>query len=459
MSPSESDAPLAEEPTIDGTAAPTPITPTPVPPAATPAAPTAPAATVPTAPDSAIAGPEPASVETADDPAAVPAPVPAAQQVCPNPACGAEVPADASYCEVCGAELNPVSAPAADAGAGEELPITLSQSIRAEQPAEPAAPAARTCRECGGVVGADDYCQTCGTKAPRERDHYTEQPAPWVAAVCDRGIRHHRNEDASAIAADPEPGSRAVLVVCDGVSTSPNSDVASLAAARAAREVLVAHRAAGMGTPESRSAALAQALQAAAVQANAAVLDESAALEAAAREAATATGQPEADPTESLNTPSCTFAAAVVEGDLIMVGNVGDSRAYWIPDLGTGAEAQLLTLDDSVAQLRIASGVPREQAENGPQAHAITKWFGRDSPDIMPRTARATAAGPGWVLVCSDGLWNYASEGADLQRLIADLSGPEPAKADPLPLAEALVAWANEQGGKDNITVALARHA
>ena len=47
---------------------------------------------------------------------------------------------------------------------------------------------------------------TCGTKAPSARDHFTEQPAPWVAGVCDRGIRHARNEDAMAVAADAEPG-------------------------------------------------------------------------------------------------------------------------------------------------------------------------------------------------------------------------------------------------------------
>lgn len=385
-------------------------------------------------------------------------PAEAGSQTCPNPDCRAEVPSDASYCEVCGAELSPTVAPADAGDAGEELPITLSQSIRAEQSDEPVVAPPRICKECGGEIGADDYCQTCGTKAPRERDHYTEQPASWVAAVCDRGIRHHRNEDASAIAADPEPGSRAVLVVCDGVSTSPNSDVASLAAARAARDVLEAHRAAGMGTPESRAAALTQALQAAAVQANAAVLDASAALEAEAKAraaeqgASTGTGEDDgATPTEPVNTPSCTFVAAVVEPDLVMVGNVGDSRAYWIPDPGAG-EPLLLSVDDSVAQARIDMGVPREQAENGPQAHAITKWFGRDSPDVMPRTAKVDATGPGWVMVVSDGLWNYVSEAADLQKLVGEL-----AITEPLPLAEALVAWANEQGGKDNITVALAR--
>ena len=66
-----------------------------------------------------------------------------------------------------------------------------------------------------------------------------------------------------------------------------------------------------------------------------------------------------------------------------------------------------------------------------------------------------TLTGPGWLLVCSDGLWNYASEPAHLQDLISRLTGA--VGAGPLTLAEALVRWSNEQGGKDNISVALAR--
>ena len=296
------------------------------------------------------------------------------------------------------------------------------------------------CVNCGGVVGADGYCETCGTKALSVRDHYVEQPASWVAACCDKGIRHFRNEDATALAADPEPGSRAVLVVCDGVSSSIDSDVASLAGARRARDVLVAHQPAGLGTAASRAGAIATALETAAAEANAAVV------------ANTAPG--------SENAASCTFAAAVIEGDLIVYANVGDSRVYWLPDPGTaeqptGQPAEL-SLDDSVAQARIAMGVPREEAENGPQAHAITKWLGRDSPDFVPRTGSVTVGVPGWLLVCSDGLWNYASEAAALQALVAEHATPD---ANPLPLAEALVGWANAQGGKDNISAALARHA
>ncbi|HSF37571.1 MAG TPA: serine/threonine protein phosphatase, partial [Nocardioides sp.] len=105
------------------------------------------------------------------------------------PACGGHVTPGERFCEGCGADL------------GEPAP---------ETPPVPEAPpraecSAGACRSCGGEVADDGYCTQCGTAAARPRDHFTEQPAPWVAAVCDRGIRHHRNEDAVALAAATSP--------------------------------------------------------------------------------------------------------------------------------------------------------------------------------------------------------------------------------------------------------------
>ncbi|GAA1435362.1 hypothetical protein GCM10009616_32250 [Microlunatus lacustris] len=353
------------------------------------------------------------------------------------PSCGADVTDAERFCEACGAPLSPTTEAVASTDAGAEAPVELSRPVGATAVDPTAAPpAAPTCTSCGGTVGEDGYCTTCGTKAPSPRDHYVEQPATWVAAVCDRGIRHHRNEDATAVAADPEPGSRAVLVVCDGVSTSTDSDVAALAGARSARDVLVGARPTGMGVAASRAAALAQSLGVASAQANEAVI---------------ANTDPDSD-----NAASCTFAAAVLEGDLVVFGSVGDSRVYWLPDAGAGDPLQL-SVDDSMAQVRIEMGVDRVEAENGPQAHAITKWLGRDSTDVVPRTGSIALGVPGWLMVCSDGLWNYCSAAADLQALVAATSART--GTSPLPLAEALVAWANAQGGRDNISVALARHA
>jgi serine/threonine protein phosphatase PrpC len=351
---------------------------------------------------------------------------------CPN--CRAEVGAQEAFCEACGIALTPTDARPADESDEMAAAIEITRSIQTDPGEQDTVVVTRPCANCGGVIGPDGYCETCGTRAPTERDHYTEHPAAWVAACCDRGVRHHRNEDATAVAAEPTPGSRAILVVCDGVSTSLDSDVASLAAARTARDLLVSHRPAGLGTPASRVAAVAGAVVKAAAAANAAVIDNTA--------------------PDSENAASCTFAAAVVEADLVVFGNVGDSRVYWIPDRGTAGEPTELSVDDSVAQARIAMGTARAEAENGPQAHAITKWLGRDSPDFVPRTGSTLVESPGWVLVCSDGLWNYASEATTLQSLVAEVSTPD---SDPLTLAVALVDWANGQGGKDNISVALAR--
>lgn len=351
------------------------------------------------------------------------------------PQCGAEVSPHDSFCENCGGDLEPTeTAPGRE---GTEAPIELSRSIRAggaagSAPSAPPTAAAPPCTECGGVVGEDRYCQTCGAKAPSPRDHFEQSPAPWVGGVCDRGRRHHRNEDAMALDADPTPGQRAVLVVCDGVSTAPESDVASLAAANTARELLARQRPVGLGTAESRAGAVAALLVEAGHAANRAV------------GAGVAAG--------SDNAPSCTFAAAVVDGDLCVYGLVGDSRVYWLPDEG---EAAQLGEDDSVAAMRMAAGVGRVEAESGPGAHAITRWLGPDSPDTAARTGSLRLDVPGWVLVCSDGLWNYGSEPPVLQRLVAEQTAA--GRSTPTALAGALVDWANEQGGRDNITVALAR--
>ena len=339
------------------------------------------------------------------------------------PACAAAVGAQEQYCEACGAELGPSGA-------------VVAQPTGTERPAGgtgAAAPGPGTpCHQCGGAIAADGYCTQCGARARSLRDHFTEQPAAWVAAVCDRGVRHSRNEDAVALDARAEPGSHAILVVCDGVSNSIDSDVASLAAARAARDVLARSSPSGIGTAAGRVAATAHALEAAVDAANEAVTSH------------TVEGPG--------NPASCTFVAAVLDEALLVVGWVGDSRAYWLPDSG---EPQMLTIDDSSAAELIASGVSRIEAESGPQGHAITRWLGIDAPDHTPHTYSQDLAAPGWVLVCSDGLWNYCSEAHDLAALVQELVADR--DADPLALAAALVDWANAQGGADNITAALAR--
>lgn len=373
-----------------------------------------------------------------------PPPPPAGAGACPT--CGEPLEAGAQFCTACGAQLAAGASAKAEAVAPvaieDELAPISTPTVRGRRaPTEPAP--RRVCEQCGGAVDDDLYCTQCGAKAPSERDHFREAPAAWVAGVCDRGIVHARNEDAMALGVDGDgAAARATLVVCDGVSSSKDSDVASLAAARAARDVLRAPLSKGLGTPESMEGAARHAFVKAAEAAQTAVI---------------ANTEPSSD-----SPASCTFVAATVEPAsaaaapgpawTVRFGAIGDSRVYHLPD---AAEGLLLSTDDSVAQELIAQGMAREEAEASPQAHAITRWLGTDAPDIVPEFGTLEVSGPGWLLVCSDGLWNYASEPASLRRLVDEHTAA--GRGAPADLALALVEWAKQQGGRDNITVCLAR--
>jgi serine/threonine protein phosphatase PrpC len=289
------------------------------------------------------------------------------------------------------------------------------------------------CAHCGGRILDDGFCGTCGQKARSPRDHWSEQPAPWVGGVCDKGIVHTANEDAMALAATAD-GSLAIVVVCDGVTSAPHSDRAALAAARAACSHLTALSAPPAGSVAAEVSYWTDALTSAASEANAAAVGVAHTL---------------GDPAEP---PSCTFVAAVVSDELITVAWCGDSRAYWLPDTG---DARQLTVDHSLGTELLASGESRAQAEADPAFHTITRWLGADSVDHSPEFASQTIDRAGWLLVCSDGLWNYASALPEMRTLLSDLSAS--AGTDPVPLAGALVDWANAAGGHDNITAALAR--
>jgi serine/threonine protein phosphatase PrpC len=323
----------------------------------------------------------------------------------------------------------PVKALDTEKNALDDISPISALTARPDRTTTETAPAAGTrapCLECGGVVGDDGYCTQCGTKAPSPRDHFEEQPATWVAGVCDRGIRHTRNEDAMALAVD---GDRVVLVVCDGVSNTVDSDVGSLAAAAAVLDVLRPPLPKGLGVPESVAAAVTKVFTDAA---------------AAGQRAIVATVSEDVP-----NPPSSTLVAAILEEDVVHFCGIGDSRIYLLPD---GGDGQILTVDDSMAEVLIAGGTPRTEAESSKQAHSITKWLGKDSPDFVPRVGQVQVTGPGWLLACSDGLWNHASEPSALRDLIVAAGS-----ADPRAIATHLVAFANSSGGQDNITAALAR--
>ncbi|MFJ3795142.1 protein phosphatase 2C domain-containing protein [Streptomyces sp. NPDC090088] len=290
----------------------------------------------------------------------------------------------------------------------------------------------KVCVACrAGRVDDDGYCENCGHAQPRERDHMEQESGP-VAAVSDRGLRHHRNEDAFAVehTALPDGTPATLAVVCDGVSSATRPDEASMAASRAAGEALLA--ALGQGTHPQ------QAMHEAIVAASQAV-------NALAEEPPSAR-----EHTPHQNAPACTIVGSIVTPGLLVVGWVGDSRAYWVP-VDRSSPAARLTEDDSWAAQMVAAGLMSEaEAYADERAHAITGWLGADAYELEPHTASFKPDRPGVVVVCTDGLWNYAETAEEMSEVV-----PADAALRPLHAARVLVGHALDGGGHDNVTVAL----
>ncbi|WP_411115970.1 protein phosphatase 2C domain-containing protein [Streptomyces sp. 058-1L] len=305
---------------------------------------------------------------------------------------------------------------------------------RTAEPTPTPAAGTKVCVACrSGRVDPDGYCENCGHAQPRERDHM-EQELGSVAAVSDRGLRHHRNEDSFAVSSTALPdGSPAVVaIVCDGVSSASRPDEASAAAAVAANEALLESLPRGTHPQQAMHEAIVAASEAVNVLAQ------------------DPPGAAEHEAHRHQNAPACTLVGAIMAGGLLVVGWVGDSRVYWVPEDRTGPPARL-TEDDSWAAQMVAAGLMNEaEAYADERAHAITGWLGADSYELEPHTASFKPDRPGLVVVCTDGLWNYAESAEEMAAAV-----PPEAHLRPLHGAQVLVGHALDGGGHDNVTVAL----
>ncbi|MET8806778.1 PP2C family serine/threonine-protein phosphatase [Streptomyces sp. NPDC004546] len=316
----------------------------------------------------------------------------------------------------------------------DEYPLQAPDPRVAENPGSTAVPEepAQVCVACrAGRVDSDGYCENCGHAQPRERDHMERESGP-VAAVSDRGLRHHRNEDAFAVGhtALPDGTPATLAIVCDGVSSATRPDDASTAASQAAGDALLAALPRGTHPQTAMHEAIVAAAQA---------------VNALAEEPATAR-----EHAPHQNAPACTIVGAVVASGLLVVGWVGDSRVYWVPD-DRSAPAARLTEDDSWAAQMVAAGLMSEaEAYADERAHAITGWLGADAYELEPHTASFKPDRPGVVVVCTDGLWNYAETAEEMSEVV-----PADAAARPLHSARVLVGHALDGGGHDNVTVAV----
>ena len=112
-------------------------------------------------------------------------------------------------------------------------------------------------------------------------------------------------------------------------------------------------------------------------------------------------------------------------------------------------DSRQLTVDDSWASEQVAAGLlSAEEAARDRRAHAITRWVGSDAPPGPPQVVVEPVHGVGRLVLCSDGVWNYASSPEALAALVERL----PAESSPAAVARTLADVALERGGHDNIT-------
>ena len=140
-----------------------------------------------------------------------------------------------------------------------------------------------------------------------------------------------------------------------------------------------------------------------------------------------------------------TLTAVYVGAEEVAIAHVGDSRAYCLRD----GELLRLTDDHSLVDELVRQGrLTPEEAVEHPQRSVITRALGPElSVEIDTRSFRARAGDV--YLLCSDGLTTMVGE----QELAAVLIA-HPKLSD---AGEALIAAANQAGGRDNITVVLLR--
>ena len=275
------------------------------------------------------------------------------------------------------------------------------------------------------------YTVTPGTAATLRVDLTDAAAARGdVACASHIGLRHETNQDAAALCIDGS-GHHIVLVVADGVSSTEGAEECARVASHTARDYLAATMDQGLPINDDDTVTLFER-----------------------------TFQKTHEAVVSGSGPigACTLAVAVATHDRIVVGNIGDTRTYWFPDDGDPVR---LSIDDSMAQAQMDLGLSREEAERGMGAHAITKWIGASATDVAPRVMAYKPQQSGWLLVCSDGLWNHVPDAGDFARLMADLVSKahtdDHGHASPAGVADGLIAYANNCGGHDNITVALWR--
>jgi protein phosphatase len=224
------------------------------------------------------------------------------------------------------------------------------------------------------------------------------------AAKTDTGRKRRRNEDAFVLAPP-------LFAVADGMGGAQAGEIASKLAAAALEDTDP-----GRLTGPEKVASLIQ-------EANRRVHERSS-----------------VDPaTSGMGT---TMTVALVEDDGVVIGHVGDSRAYLV----RGREIEQITEDHSLVNELLKSGkLSPDEAETHPQRSVITRAVGTD-PDVDVDSFVVETQDGDVFLICSDGLTDMVDDERILETVEKHRDSLDR-------MTKQLVTAANRGGGEDNITV------
>lgn len=253
-----------------------------------------------------------------------------------------------------------------------------------------------------------------------------------IAAQTDIGRRKKKNEDACGVFREDTPDLRlfdegALLVVADGLGGHANGEIASKLAVSMVRDVLKNPPAPeGDDDADPRDAGPLPQLRTAITKANESIYQTNRDLGHGSRPMGT------------------TLLAAVVQPRRVYIANVGDSRAYQFRE----GEIIAVTEDHSWVDEQVKLGLmSRAEAETDQRKNIVTRCVGTHADTSVDTYLWHLVPGD-MLLLCTDGLVNMVSD-KDIKREFT--RGGTAAE-----IAQRLVAKANDNGGKDNITVIVA---
>ncbi len=142
-----------------------------------------------------------------------------------------------------------------------------------------------------------------------------------------------------------------------------------------------------------------------------------------------------------------TMTAALLVGEQVTLAHVGDSRAYFLhPD----GRLQVMTQDHSLVKRLVDLGqLTEEQARAYPQKNVLYRALGQLEP-FKPDIGTHMIPHPGFMVICSDGLWGVVSD-VEMVKIITSAASPADA-------CHLLVDAANAAGGPDNISVIVVQY-